>query len=87
MVPLGNNGSEIGSHRKCSEVIGNHRRSSAIGRCRSIKKGHLSYYTVVKRELICVNEEVKYQKEEKGGGKKGESNLQPWDVGKEGSPY
>ena len=87
MVPLGNNGSEIGSHRKWSEVVGevrqskvygngrkssekfgsrkstemvgSRRRSSAGGSRRSIKEGHLScYYTPVKRELICVNEEV-----------------------------
>ena len=44
------------------EVIGGHRESSAgLGKGRRrIKEGHLScYYTIVKRELICVNEEVK----------------------------
>ena len=42
-----------------SEMIGSHRRSWAVGSRQSIEKGHLScYYTIVKRELIYVNEEV-----------------------------
>ena len=40
-------------------MIGSRRRSLAVGSRRSIKEGHLScYYTIVKRELICANEEV-----------------------------
>ena len=50
-----------------SEVIGNHWRSSAVGSCRSIKKGHLScYYTIVKSELIGVNKEVVVEKNDSG---------------------
>ena len=42
------------------EVIGRLRESSAVGSRRNIREGHLScYYTIVKREVICVNEEVK----------------------------
>ena len=51
------------------EVIGSLRESSAVGSCQSIKEGHLScYYTIVKRELICVNEEVNSDKWERKKG-------------------
>ena len=60
------------------------------------------YYTIVKREVICVNEDVKSDMWERKKGplrraqstthaqyqnrkkdvKKGESNLQPWDLEK-----
>ena len=53
----------IRDHRK-SEVVRDHQKR--FGSCQSIKKRHLScYYTIVKRELICVNEEVKSDMGEK----------------------
>ena len=49
----------IGSRRR-SSTVESHRRTSAVGSRRNIKKGHMTcYYTIVKSELICVNEEVK----------------------------
>ena len=49
----------VGSHRRSSAVVSRH-RTSAVGSRRNIKKGHMSCYnTIVKSELICVNEEVK----------------------------
>ena len=43
-----------------ANVAGGHRKSLAVGSRRRIKEGHLScYYTIVKRELIYVKEEVK----------------------------
>ena len=45
--------------RKSTEMVRSRQRSSAVRSRQSIKEGHLScYYTLVKRELICVNEEV-----------------------------
>ena len=56
---IGSVGEQWFGNRKSSEMVGSRRRSSAVGSRRSIKEGHLScYYTLVKRELICVNEEV-----------------------------
>ena len=59
------NRKEIGNIlKRGSGVVGRDRKamtsSKVVGSRRSIKEGHLSfYYTIVKRELICVNEEVK----------------------------
>ena len=39
--------------------FGNRKSTEMVTSRQSIKEGHLScYYTLVKRELICVNEEV-----------------------------
>ena len=47
----------VGKGRRRGSVVGSRQRSSAVGSRRGIKEGHLScYYTIVKRELICVNE-------------------------------
>ena len=47
------------NHYDANEA-GGHQKSLAVGSGRRIKEGHLScYYTLVKRELIYVNEEVK----------------------------
>ena len=56
---IGSVGEQWFGNRKSTEMVTSRRRSSAVGSRQSIKEGHLScYYTLVKRELICVNEEV-----------------------------
>ena len=53
---IGSVGEQWFGNRKSTEMVTSRRRSSAVGSRRRIKEGN--YYILVKRELICVNEEV-----------------------------
>ena len=53
---IGSVGEQWFGNRKSTEMVTSRWRRSAVGSRRRIKEGH--YYTLVKRELICVNEEV-----------------------------
>ena len=52
---IGSVGEQWFGNRKSTEMVTSRRRSSAVGSRRRIKEGH---YILVKRELVCVNEEV-----------------------------
>ena len=53
---IGSVGEQWFGNQKSTEMVTSRRRTSAVRSRRRIKEGH--YYILVKRELICVNEEV-----------------------------